>query len=213
MSIGSIGSGGSAFSDSGVGLSNEARLALMVLEQEDSQQDADRIEKGIARSEYISATNAEVEALKEEASDTRMGAFVQATATGVSAGLQFVDAWSEPCDAEVQDLAKGGKDASCNELLETLQSPPQEKPWGEIGAGLTGGMSAPLGKLFDAEVAEDRAEGKRAQQSAQLAEWDLSEAKDAIKESQQQQQKATEWLSANSSNEASTMSAIIAGFA
>lgn len=209
MSISGIGGG------SGIGLSNEGRLALLVLAHEDTQQEADRTEKSIARSEYIAATNDEIEALEDEAGDVLLGAAVQATATGVSAGIQFVDTWNDPCATPIDAGGKDGpcKDLSNRELLAALKPGPQEKPWGEIASGVTGGMSAPLGKLFDARVANDRAEGKRAQQTAQLAEWDLSEAKDAIKESQQRQEKATDWLSANNSNEASTMSAIIAGFA
>lgn len=192
MSIASIASGGSAFASSGIASSNEGRLALMMLEHEDSQQQADRIEKGMARSQYVAATNDEVEALEDEASHTRLGAVVGAAAGVASAGIQLGDACSEPCDTEGAG---------------------EEKPWGEIAAGLSGTGGGFTTKLFDSAATEDRAEGKRAQQSAQLAEWDLSEAKDAIEQSQRRQDKATDWLSANSSNAASTMSAIIAGLA
>jgi hypothetical protein len=178
----------------GIGLSSEGRLALLVLEHEETQQDTDRAAKALARDQYVAASNAEVAALREEADDMRMSAFVQGATTLASAAIKFGDAWDEPkCDAT-------GKIA-------------KEKPWAEIAAGACDGSTGVVGKLFDASVADDRADGKRASQAAQLAEWDMGDASDAIRKSDERQDKATDWLSASDANQASTTAAIIAGFA
>lgn len=195
MTVGGIGSGARAFPDLSIGLSSEGRLALLVLEHEEAQQDTDRAAKALARDQYVAASNAEVAALREEADDLRLSAFVQGATTLASAAVKFGDAWEEPkCDASGKTL-------------------PPEKPWAEIAAGTCDGSTGVVGKLFDASVSDDRADGKRASQAAQLAEWDMGDASDAIKKSDERQDKATDWLSASDATQASTTAAIIAGFA
>lgn len=196
MTIGGIGSGVGAFPDLGIGLSSEGRLALLVLEHEETQQDTDRAAKSLARDQYVAASNAEVAALREEADDMRMSAFVQGATTMASAAIKFGDAWDEP---------------KCDPTGEIF--PIKEKPWAEIAAGACDGSTGVVGKLFDASVADDRADGKQASQAAQLAEWGMADASDAIKKSDERQDKATDWLSASDANQASATAAIIAGFA
>lgn len=190
MSISSIGSGAPAFTDLGIGLSSEGRLALLVLEHEETQQDTDHESKELARDQYISASNEEVAALRDEADDMLKSAFVQGALTLSSAAIKSYDICHEPeCGA------------------------PKEKPWGEIASGTCDGAAPAVGKYFEASVSEDRADGKRASQAAQLAEWDMADAGEAIKKSDERQNKATDWLSASNANQASTTAAIIAGIA
>jgi hypothetical protein len=195
MSISSIGSGAPAYADLGIGLSSEGRLALLVLEHEETQQDTDHASKALAREQYIAASDAEVAALRDEARDMRKSAFVQGALTLGSATIKVFDTLSEPeCDPITHET-------------------PEEKPWGEIASGTCDGAVPTFGKYFESSVSSDRADGKHASQAAKLAEWDMGDASDAIKKSDERQDKATEWLNASNANQASTAAAIIAGFA
>lgn len=195
MSISSIGGGAPVFTDLGIGLSSEGRLALLVLEHEETQQDGDRDAKALARDQYLAASNEQVAALRDEADDLLKSAFVQGALTLTSAAIKVGDALDEPkCD------------------LDTGKTP-QEKPWAEISAGACEGTAPAVGKYFDASVAGDRAEGMRASQAAKVAEWDMADSSDAIKKSDERQDKTTNWLDTSNASQASTTAAIIAGFA
>lgn len=195
MTINGIGASAAYFSNEGLALDGEGQLALLLLNKEEAQQNADQQSKTLARDRFIAASNAQVAAMHDEADAITRGAFFQAGASLTAAGIQAGDLVME---------------SDCPETSETGK----EKPWGEIGAGVANGLSGPLGRwLGDAPAADARADAKRAATDAQLAEWQLGDAAQAIRDSDQQQDKVTDWLSAQSSNEQSAEQAIIAGLA
>jgi hypothetical protein len=196
MTINGIGANASYFSNQGLALDGEGQLALLLLNKEEAQQDADQQTKTLARDRFIAASDAQVAAMHDEANAITRGAFFQAGASLTAAGIQTADLAMEPeCEPEAHQ-------------------PGTEKPWGEMGAGVANGLSQPLGKwLGDAPAADARADAKRAATDAQLAEWQLGDASQAIRDSDQRQDQVTEWLSAQSSNERSAEQAIIAGLA
>ena len=194
MTISNV-SGASSFAQSGVGLDAEGQLALLVLETQDSQHAAATADKALARDRFIEASADEVAAMREEAEDIFIGAMVQGATSLTASAIQFADAASEP---EVE----AGKPA------------PKEKPWGEISSGGLNAVSQPLGKLLgDSPAAGDRADARQASTAAQQATWQLDDASDAVRKSEQHTDKALDWLASESANRASTENGIIAGFA
>ena len=195
-------SSATSFQQSGVGVDAEGQLALLALECEQTQQDAARDDKNIARQRFLDASDKEVAALRDEAHDILVGALVQGAATVTAASIQFGDALDEPCDHAV--LSKDGK---------TLFTP-TEKPWGEVSSAVVTGSGQAIGKaLGDSAAANDRADGKRASTSAQQAQWKLDDAQKTIDETSAHQDKATDWLGSESANRASSEAGIISGFA
>jgi hypothetical protein len=196
MTINGIGPSPGYFSNEGLALDGEGQLALLLLETQEAQQDANRQTKLLARDRFVTASNAQVAAMHNEADAIELGAYFQAGASLAASAIQLGDAAVEPeCDPVTKET-------------------PTEKPWGEIGAGVANGLSEPLGKLVgDAPAANARADAKRAGTSAQLAEWQLGDATSAIRESDEQEDEITNWLSTQSSSQHATEQAIIAGLA
>ena len=194
MTISNIGGGGT-FSQT-VGLDAEGQLALLILETEETRHEVATADKLVARDRFITASNAEVAAMHEEADDIMIGATFQAAASLTAASIQIGDALDEPeCDAGGNPLSKEG-------------------PWGEIGSSISNAMSQPLGKMLgDSPAANDRADAKRAATAAEQATWQLDDATSAINESDKHQDKALDWLASEAGNKASTETGIIAGFA
>ena len=196
MTFNVTGSHAAFYSNPGLALDAEGELALLLLNKEETQQDVDRDSAALARERFVAASNVQVAAMHEEADAITRGAFFQAGAGLTAAGIQVGDVLVEPkCDP-------------------VTHKPQTEKPWGEISAGAANSLSEPLGKwLGDAPAADARADAKRAGTTAQQAEWQLSDAKAAIADSDEQQDKVTDWLSSESSSQQSTEQAIIAGLA
>jgi hypothetical protein len=195
MTISNI-SGAATFSQSGVGMDAEGQLALLILETEDTRHEVASADKLLARDRFVSASNAEVAAMHEEAHDILIGAAFQCAASMTAAAIQVGDALDEPeCDSAGNPTEK-------------------EKPWGEIGAAASNAMSQPLGKMLgDSPAANDRAEAKQAATTAEQATWKLDDANGAIDKSNKHQDKALDWLASEAANKASTENGIIAGFA
>jgi hypothetical protein len=195
MTINTIGSSTSLYAAQPLLLDAEGQLAVLLLQTQEEQQVSDRESAALARARFIEASNEQVAAMHEEADAVRLGAYFQAGASAAAAGIQIGDELMPPeCDKAGNLVA--------------------EKPWGEIGAAAANGASQPLGKLLgDAPAADARADAKRAATSAQLAEWDFADAKDALQQSDALEAKITEWLSAESSSQASASAAIISGLA
>lgn len=190
----SIGSGSGIYSAQALALDAEGRLALLLLETQEAQQAFDRDDTALARERFVAAADAQVEAMHEEAECIRLGAYFQAGASVTAAGIQIGDVASpSPCDALGRAI---------------------EEPWGEIGAGVSQGVSQPLGSLLGAAPAADaRADAQRAATSARQAEWQLSDADEAIERSDERQRQVTSWLSSQASARADARAAIIAGLA
>jgi len=198
MTIGNINST-ATFSQSRIALDADGQLALLVLESEQTQEDASRADKAIGRQQFLDASAKEVTALRDEARDILVGALVQGACTVTAASIQFADALDEP---------------ACVDKAGHLIVAAKEKPWGEISAALFSGSSQALGKaLGDSPAASDRADGKRAATAAQQAEWKLDDAQHAIDKANARQDKALDFLSSETANKATTETGIIAGFA
>jgi hypothetical protein len=195
MTINAIGSSTSLYAAQPLCLDTEGQLAVLLLQTQEEQQASDRESQALARARFIEASNERVAAMHEEADAVRLGAYFQAGASVAAAGIQIGDElMPPPCD-------KAGKVVA-------------EKPWGEIGAAAANAASQPLGKLLgDAPAADARADAQRSATSAQLAEWDLANAKDALQQSDAKQDKITEWLSSETSSQANASAAIISGLA
>jgi len=194
MTISNVGA--AATFQSGVGLDARGQLALLILESAEARQEVASADKLLARDRFITASNAEVTAMHEEADDILIGATFQAAASLTAAAIQVGDALDEPeCDALGNPLSKEG-------------------PWGEIGSSISNAMSEPLGRMLgDSPAANDRADAKRAATSAEQATWQIDDATRALDESDEQQDKALDWLASETANKASTENGIIAGFA
>jgi hypothetical protein len=182
------GNSSASFRNSGLTLDPEGKLAVLILENQDVQEDAAHTDKDLARQHYLEASEREVAALRDKAGDILKGALVQGAAVLAASGVR------------VGDIG--------------IDSGPQEKPWGETGATALDGAAPVLGKYFgDAPAAQDDAEAKRAMTLAQQAEWQLDDANKVIDKVDATQTKALDWLSSVSANQASAETGIIAGFA
>ncbi|HEY6078349.1 MAG TPA: hypothetical protein VIW29_06075 [Polyangiaceae bacterium] len=183
-------SGINHFSHSSAVLDTSGQLALLVLESQEQQQASHLQDLALARERFVVESNEQVEAMHDQADAIRRGAVFQAGASCTAATIQIVDF------LEVPDKGK------C------------EGPIGEISAGLADGLSEPLGKwLGDAPAADAAADAQQHATQAQQAEWQLSDAKDAIKRSDNRQDQALQWLSGEISSEAQANAAIIGGYA
>lgn len=190
MTVGGIG-GGSAGA-----LNVEGQLALLVLTSEEAQQAAEREQAALKRDRFVAATDKEVAELHEAADHIWQGALIRGAGQALSAGIQLYDAAHEP------PKAPPGKPEEI------------EKPYGEIGAAAAKeGGELVAAFVGDSAVQDDKADARRAETNGQLAQSDLGEARDALHQSQARQEKALDWLSSVSSNQASADTAIIAGFA
>lgn len=195
MIINSNGSS-STFARSSLGLDPEGQLALLVLENEQTQSDAARQDKSLARQRYVEAANDQVAAMHEEASHVWVGALVHGACTLTASTIQLGDIALKP------------------ELDPITEKPLPEEPWGEVVSAGFSGMAPVLGKAVGDEPAgHDRAEAKAASSLEQLAEWQLDDANKVLDDAKKAQDKALDWLAAVNANQASTETGIIAGFA
>jgi hypothetical protein len=195
MTIGAIGSAGSSFAHSAGALDAAGQLALLVLESEDSQQSAARQDSATARESYVAASKAEEEALRDAADHAFVGALISGSVQLGAAAIQFADAAQSP------GVGPDGREK-------------YEAAIGESAAAATMAADRPLSEFFgDSRVKNDEADARRSATTAALAQSDLKDAKDAVKQSQERNDKTTDWLLSASANEASAASAIIAGFA
>lgn len=183
-------SGINQFSHPSPMLNASGQLALLVLESQEQQQASELQNMALARERFVAESNEQVEAMHEQADAIRLGAAFQAAASCTAATIQVVDYLEVP------------EDGKC------------EAPIGEICAGLASGLSEPLGKwVGDGPAADAAADAKQHGTQAQQAEWQLSDAKDAIDRSDRRQDQALQWLSGEVSSEAQANAAIIAGYA
>ncbi|RYZ01505.1 MAG: hypothetical protein EOO73_35420 [Myxococcales bacterium] len=174
-----------SFAASGIGLDAEGRLALMVLEQQQTQEDSARTDKSLARERYVEASNDEVEAMRDKAGHLLVGAFVQGAATATASGIQMGDAIG------------GG-----------------ESKGAKASADFGHGTAPVLGRAFgDSPAAADDANAKHAASLAEQARWQLEDANKVIDESEKTQDKALDWVSSVDANQASAETGIIAGLA
>ena len=173
----------------------EARIALMALENEDQQQAIDQEGVDLARHRFVDQSNAEVAAMREEASDILTGALIQTGVLVAGAALQGY-ALSQGADA-------------CNAV--------DRKKWevvGSLGASASQGLSPALEKaLGESPAAGDRADAKQAATAAKQAEWELRDRKDAIDRSREDQRQATEWLGRLLEQDAASSSAVLSTLA
>jgi hypothetical protein len=166
------------------------QLALLVLEQQEQQQEAHLQDLATAREQFVAESNQQVAAMHEQASVIRLGAVFQATASVAAADIQVIQALDGPAPGCVADRLYN------------------------CGSGLAGGLGEPLGKwLGDAPAADAAADAKQHGTRAQLAESRMSEAKDAIKRSDERQDQALQWLSNEVSSDGQATAAIVAGLA
>jgi hypothetical protein len=172
-----------------------ARIALMALENEEQQQAIDQEGVDLARRRFVEQSAAEVAAMREESSDILTGALIQ---TGVLVA-----------GAALQGYALSNETAACNVA--------DEKKWktvGSIGASASQGLSPALDKaLGESPAAADRADAKQAATAAQQAEWELSDRKNAIDRSRDDQRQATEWLRRLVEQDAASSSAVLSTLA
>lgn len=183
MNVSNTSSISSAAAD--IALNPEGRLALMVLEHQQTQEDTARADKALARDRFIEASDQEVDEMRDKAGHILVGALAQGAATFLASSLQVGDAW----DGVENKVVKGGTD---------------------FGHG-----TAPvLGKVFgDSPAARDEAEAKHAASLAEQARWQLDDANQVIDKADQAADKAVDWLSSVNANQASAETGIIAGLA
>jgi hypothetical protein len=170
---------------SGLGLDPEGRLALLVLERQQTQEEGARDDQALARDRYVAAANEEVEAMRDKADDIRLGAVVQGVASAAAAGFQLADA------------VQPGKD----EVLAAT-------------AAFGHGAAPVLGRYFgDSPAAAEDANAKHASSLAEQARWQLDDAEKVIDKANESRDRALEWVSSVNANQASAETGIIAGLA
>lgn len=174
-----------SFSSAGIALDPEGRVAVLVLEQQQTQEDAAREDKALARQRFVEASNQEVESMRDKAGDIWKGAFVQGAATLTASTIQ------------VRDALTPGRD-----LME------------EAKAAAASSAAPLLGKFFgDVPAAEEDANAKHASALAEQARWQLDDANQVIDKAETAQDKTLDWASSVNANQASAETGIIAGFA
>ena len=182
-------SGINHFSRPSAVLDTSGQLALLVLESQEEQQASHLQDLALARERFVVESNEQVEAMHDQADAIRLAAAFQAAASCTAATIQLDVCIDPPECAKTASVMK-------------------------ISSELMSGLSEPLGKwVGDAPAADAAADAKQNATQAQQAEWQLSDAKDAIKRSDDRQGQALQWLSGEVSSEAQANAAIIAGFA
>lgn len=185
------------FNSAGFDLDPQGQLALLMLEQEQTQSDAAKQDKAVARQNYMAAADKVVAEMHQEADHILLGAVVQGSCALAASGIQLGDAIKDPIDPKTG-----------------LIDPSKEKPWGEIGAGMCNATAQLMDKLLGQEpAANDRASAEQGRTHEKLAEWQLDDANKAIDHAQKSQDKAFEFVTTVNANNASAETAIIAGFA
>jgi hypothetical protein len=170
---------GSDSGDQDVFTSTSARLALLLLENQEHQKEAQREEAASARDYYSDALDGEVQALRDGADAAFRGALVQ----GAVAGAAGVAGVAGGCSS-------GGTAEKLSETSKAL-----------------GGLAEPLGKLAGFSYAS--ADAKSQQGLQETAKWRLEDARDSLKESEAAQSKTIDWLGSMSERDASTTTAIL----
>lgn len=174
-----------SFSSGGIDLDPEGRLAVLVLENQETRLHAANEDKLLARERYTDAANQEVEAMRDKADHLFVGALVQGAASISASAIQMRDALT-----------------------------PGRCQLDEVKAAAFTSIAPVLGRaLGDSPAANDEADAKRASSLAEQARWQLDDANKVIDRSQQSQDKAIDWVSAVNANQASAETGIIAGFA
>lgn len=172
-------------SASALGSDPEGRLALLVLEHQETQEEAARDDKALARERYVAAANEEVEAMRDKAGDILLGALVEGVASAAASGFQLADA------------VQPGKD----EVLAAT-------------AAFGHGTAPVLGHYFgDSPAASEDANAKHASSLAEQARWQLDDADELIDKANESRDRALEWVSSVNANQASAETGIIAGLA
>jgi hypothetical protein len=185
MSVNSVGAAGanhfSPLELEGSFTSVAGQLAVLMLENEQTQKDADRESLSSAREAFAEALADEVAALREQADATRTGALVEGS-IGVASGA----------------LGVWGSARECDEL---------ENPWqGPASAGL-GKLADPLGQY--ASHNHGAADAKSAQGVQALASWEVEDRRQDIQAAGALQDKALDWLSSQIGQDAATTAAIL----
>jgi hypothetical protein len=170
---------GSDSGDESVFTSTSARLALLLLENQEHQKEAQREEAASAREDYRDALDGEVQSLRDGADAAFRGALVQGAVAGAAGA------------AGIAGGCSSGDTAS--KLSETSKA--------------LGSLAEPLGKLAGFSYAS--ADAKSQQGLQETAKWRLEDARDSLKDSEVAQNKTLEWLGSMNDRDAATTTAIL----
>lgn len=197
MNVGSIGSSGSTYAslDTSIETSEfnsvSGQLAVLMLESQEQRKQLEQEQLASAREDFSQALAAEVTALQEQADAAFRGALVQGSLSIASAGFGLANVKANA------DFAK-----SCPELV-----PDKTTYVGVTSQGLDR-LAQPLGAVAGSTYGA--ADAKSAQGLQQAAQWQLDDARDAVKDAEGLQDKALDWLSSMVDRDAATASAILA---
>lgn len=174
-----------SFASSSFALDPEGRLALMVLEKQQTDEDSARDDKLLARERFVEASSAEVEAMRDKAGHLLLGAVVQGGATLAASSFQMWDAVDSGDSPKLKAAADFGH-----------------------------GTAPVLGRCFgDSPAAADDADAKHAASLAEQARWQLDDANKVIDQANETRDKALDWVSSVNASQASAETGIIAGLA
>lgn len=186
MTVSSIGTSnhpftalGSDTGDQSVFTSTSARLALLLLENQEHQKETEHQELSSARADYREALAGEVQALRDGADAAFRGALVQ-SAIAAAAGA-----------ASIAGACSSGETAQWE---------------GATGKAL-GSLAEPIGKLAGFSYAS--ADAKAQQGLQETAKWRLEDARDSLKDSNAAQDKTLDWLGSMNERDAATTTAIL----
>lgn len=170
---------GSESDDQSVFTSTSARLALLLLENQEHQKEAQREEATSAREDYRAALDGEVQALRDGADAAFRGAVVQGAVAGAAGAAGVAGGCSS-----------GGTAAKLSETSKAF-----------------GSLAEPLGKLAGFSYAS--ADAKSQQGLQETAKWRLEDARDSLEDSEAAQNKTLEWLGSMNDRDAATTTAIL----
>lgn len=159
--------------------SDSERLAILMLETQEHQKDAEHEQIATARRDYHAALDGEVQALRDGADAAFRGALVQSAIAGAAAVASGVSA---------------GTSGDTSKYADTTSK-------------ALGSLAEPVGKMAGFSYAN--ADAKSQQGLQETAKWRLEDARDSLKDSEAAQNKTIEWLGSMNDRDAATTTAIL----
>lgn len=190
MSVSGISTAGgnhyAAFAEDGPTFTSlTGRLAVLALETQEAQQEAQRQLLAAARRDFTEALSEEVQALRDQADAALRGAVFEGALVIASGALQ-VGAGLEDCESE------------------------KEKWMAPAGRALSG-LAQPLGAVVSHDYGAANAAQAGGEQ--QQASWEVADLRDALKTSDAAQDQVLSWASSMTEREADAARAILSNMA
>lgn len=207
MSVHAIGAstGASSYSDAAEQItSTQGKLAVMMLEAQQANEQGEQQRLELARNSYKAALAEEVNEMHAAADSALLGALIQASISCAGGAMTISGALSR----EVPELSANPCDAEKMQFSAALQETDLEV----TGKALQN-FSGPLGEFASSQAGHHSASAKAHGGEAEMARWAIGDAQENIDESRELAQKAIDWADSLSDKDAAAMNAILANLA